>query len=105
MRFKQSYTPHSELGALILDPALRGHPERLGRLLSYSRMLYIAAHRDRFQDTLQAELLPPFEPDGSSRLWNWLGKKFTGLTYLEADRRSRDDSEFMEALFPRIETE
>ncbi len=101
LRFRLSYTPHTELGALVLEPAYRGHPARLGKLLSYARLLYIALRRDRFEDTVQAELLPPLEPDGSSRLWNWLGHRFTGLSYKHADRLSRDDHEFMSALFPQ----
>ena len=100
LQFKRSFTPHTEIGALILDREYRGHPAKLGKLLSFSRFLYIAAFRDRFCESVQAELLPPFERDGSSRLWNWLGRKFTGLDYLEADRLSRVNQEFMQSLFP-----
>lgn len=100
LQFKRSFTPHTEIGALILEPSFRGHPAKLGKLLSFARFLYIAAFRDRFCESVQAELLPPFEPDGSSRLWNWLGRKFTGLDYMEADRLSRENQEFMQALFP-----
>lgn len=100
LEFKRSFTPHTEIGALILDPAYRGHPEKLGKLLSFSRFLYVARFPDRFCESVQAELLPPFEPDGSSRLWNWLGHKFTGLDYMEADRLSRGNHEFMQSLFP-----
>ena len=100
LQFKRSFTPHTEIGALILDKKYRGHPAKLGKLLSFSRFLYVAAFRDRFCDAVQAELLPPFESDGSSRLWNWLGRTFTGLDYLEADRLSRVNHEFMQSLFP-----
>ncbi|TVQ97230.1 MAG: arginine N-succinyltransferase [Deltaproteobacteria bacterium] len=102
LTFRQSYTPHTELGGLMLDPSWRGHPQRLGRLLSLVRFLYIALHPRRFHDRLQAELLPPFEADGSSRLWEWLGRRFTGLDYPEADRLSRANREFIPALFPRV---
>lgn len=100
--YKQSFTPHTELGALILHPGFRGHPARLGKVLSFVRFLYIAAHRERFKDTVQAELMPPLEPDGSSRFWEWLGRKFTGLDYHEADRLARHDHEFIKSLFPRV---
>ncbi|MCB9521301.1 MAG: arginine N-succinyltransferase [Myxococcales bacterium] len=100
LRFRGSYTPHTELGALVVAPSHRRRPERLGALLSYARLLYLAAHPARFHDTLQAELLPPFEADGSSRLWNHVGRHFTGLTYAEADRLSRTDPDFMRRLFP-----
>lgn len=103
LTFRQTFNaPHSELGALILDPPLRGHPRRLGRLLSLGRMLFMAARPESFCKTIQAELLPPFEPDGSSLLWEWLGRRFTGLSYAEADRLSRTNHEFMTALFPQV---
>jgi len=101
LRFRTSYTPHTELGALILDPEYRGRPEKLGKMLSFVRFLFIGAYPGRFADRLEAELLPPFDPDGSSKLWEWLGRKCTGLSYQEADRLSRENHEFMRALFPR----
>jgi len=100
LQFRQSWTPHTELGALVLHPALRGHPARLGRLLSYARFLYLGAHPERFCAEVQAELLPPFREDGSSVLWDWLGRQFTGLDYQHADRLSRTNHEFMQSLFP-----
>ena len=47
-----------------------------------------------------SELLPPLEPDGTSKLWEALGRKFTGLSYQEADLLSKDNKEFIHALFP-----
>jgi len=38
--------------------------------------------------------------DGASKLWEALGRKFTGLTYQEADLLSKDNKEFIHALFP-----
>jgi arginine N-succinyltransferase len=101
LQFRRSLTPHTEIGALILDPAYRGRPERLGRLLSFARFVYIGCHREAFQAKVQAELLPPFEPDGSSLLWEWLGRRFTGLDYPEADRLSNSNHEFARELFPQ----
>ncbi len=100
LRFRRSFTPHTELGALVLHPELRGHPLGLGRALSYVRMLFVAAHRDRFRDELQAELLPPLRDDGSSVLWEYFGRQFTDLDYREADRLSRENHEFISSLFP-----
>ena len=101
LQFRRSLTPHTEIGALILAPAMRGHAERLGRMLSFARFTFIAAERQRFHDAVQAELLPPFEDDGSSKLWEWLGRRFTGLSYAEADRLSSQDKDFARELFPR----
>ncbi len=100
LRLAYNYDGPTEIGGLILLPEYRGHSESLGRFLSYTRFLFIAMHRPVFRDRVISELLPPLEPDGSSRLWNQLGQKFTGLTYNEADLLSKDNKEFIKSLFP-----
>jgi arginine N-succinyltransferase len=100
LRLAYNYDGPTEIGGLILLPEYRGHSDSLGRFLSYTRFLFIAMHRSVFRDRVISELLPPLEPDGSSRLWNQLGQKFTGLTYSEADLLSKDNKEFIKSLFP-----
>lgn len=100
LRLGYNYNGPTEIGGLILLPEYRRHPESLGKLLSYTRFLFIAMHRQVFRDQVISELLPPLEPDGTSRLWNHFGKRFTGLTYSEADLLSKDNKEFIHALFP-----
>jgi len=100
LRIGFNYEGPTEIGGLVLHPSLRGHPSKLGKQLSFVRFLYIALHRDRFRDRVLAELLPPLEPDGRSLLWEALGKRFTGLTYAEADKASKENKEFIQSLFP-----
>jgi arginine N-succinyltransferase len=95
-----SYNGPTEIGGLILHPDYRKVPERLGQFISYVRFLYIKMHRAQFRDEVLAELLPPLEPDGTSHLWDAVGHKFTGLTYAEADRLSKQNKEFIRGLFP-----
>jgi arginine N-succinyltransferase len=95
-----SFNGPTEIGGLILHPDYRKVPERLGQFISYVRFLYIKAHRDQFRDEVLAELLPPLEPDGTSHLWDAVGHHFTGLTYAEADRLSKQNKEFIRGLFP-----
>jgi arginine N-succinyltransferase len=95
-----SYSGPTEIGGLILAPEYRRVPERLGQFLSYVRFLFIKMQRENFRDEIVAELLPPFGPDGTSHLWDAVGRHFTGLTYLEADRLSKQNKEFIRALFP-----
>lgn len=100
LRIGFSYKGPTEIGGLIVDPAYRRAPERLGLLISYVRFLFIAAHRDRFRKEILAELLPPLEPDGTSHLWEALGRRFTGMSYSEADRLSSESKDFIRDLFP-----
>lgn len=100
LRLGFSYDGPTELAGLVLDPGYRRAPERLGLAISYVRFLFIAAHPELFQDELLAELLPPLEPDGRSLLWEAFGRRFTGMTYTEADRLSSEDKTFIRDLFP-----
>ncbi len=100
LRLGYDYNGPTEIGGLILLPEYRGNPASLGKLLSYTRFLFIAMHRELFRDRVLSELLPPLEDDGTSVLWEHLGRVFTGLTYQEADLLSKDNKEFIKALFP-----
>jgi len=90
----------TEIGGLVLMPDYRGHKERLGKFLSWARFMYISARPEDFGDEVLAELMPPFNDRGESPIWEELGRKFTNLSYAEADRLSRKNKEFFAALFP-----
>ncbi len=100
LRIGYNYHGPTEIGGLILLPEYRRNPNGLGKALSYVRFLFIRIYRQLFRDQVLSELLPPLEPDGTSRLWEAIGRQFTGLTYQEADRLSKDNKEFIQALFP-----
>ena len=102
LKIGYSYDGPTELGGLALLPEYRKSPEQLGLCLSAARFLYIRAHRALFQDELLAELMPPLKPDGSSALWDSLGAAFTGMSYEEADKLSRENKEFIRGLFPEL---
>ena len=101
LRIGYNYKGLTEVGGLVVRPEFRRHPDRLGRLLMSVRFLYIARHRSAFRDEVLSELMPPLEPDGTSLLWESLGRRFTGLSYQEADRLSQDNKEFIRTLFPQ----
>jgi arginine N-succinyltransferase len=100
LRIGYNYKGLTEIGGLVVRPESRGHPEQLGKLLAHVRFLYMAAHRTIFCDEVLSELMPPLETDGTSLLWEALGRRFTGLSYQEADRLSHENKEFIRALFP-----
>jgi len=91
---------YTEIGGLILDPSYRGFPQKLGKQLSMSRFLYIVQHRHLFTEQIHSELLPPFDKNGKSLLWEGLGRKFLNMDYWEADLLSQKDRSFIHDLFP-----
>jgi arginine N-succinyltransferase len=95
-----SYDGPTEIGGLVVHPEYRRRAERLGTFISYVRFLFIAMRREDMRGEVLAELLPPLEPDGTSHLWEAIGRRFTGLTYREADRLSKSNKEFIRGLFP-----
>jgi arginine N-succinyltransferase len=66
LRIGYNYSGPTEIGGLILLPEYRG-TGGLGKALSYVRFLFIRMHRELFRDWVLSELLPPLEPDGTSR--------------------------------------
>ena len=95
-----SYDGPTEIGGLVIHPDARLSADKLGMLISYVRFAFLAMHREVFQTRVLAELLPPLEADGTSRLWEAVGRKFTGLDYEDADRLSKLNKEFIRGLFP-----
>ncbi len=91
----------TEIGGLVLSPSYRNNEVRLGRQLSYSRFLFIKMKRRLFKDRILSELMPPLSDSGESVLWEALGRKFTNLSYQEADKLSRKNKEFVTSLFPK----
>jgi arginine N-succinyltransferase len=100
LRIGYSFNGPTEIGGLVIMPEYRRASDRLGTFISYVRFLFLAAHRAWFQPEVLAELMPPLEPDGTSYLWEALGRRFTGLSYAEADRLSKKNKEFIKGLFP-----
>ncbi len=93
----------TEIGGLILAPGYRGHKEKLGKQLSFVRFHYIGLHRKRFKDDLLAEMMGAITDDSHSTLWEYFGRRFINLSYMEADRFSAHSREFMLSLLPREE--
>jgi arginine N-succinyltransferase len=90
----------TEIGGLVVHPEARGSEAKPGKQLAYVRFLYMAAFRERFREKVLAELMPPLTEDGRSAFWEAFGKRFTELDYQEADKKSRENKEFIQQLFP-----
>ncbi|QQR90361.1 MAG: arginine N-succinyltransferase [Myxococcales bacterium] len=98
---RYSYNGPTEIGGLVVHPDYRKSEHKVGMLISYVRFLWIAMNRALVQDQILAELMPPLKEDGSSYLWEAVGRRFTNMTYREADRLSKGNKEFIRSLFPR----
>lgn len=93
----------TEIGGLVVHPARRGGEEKPGKQLAYVRFLYMGGHLARFRETVLAELMPPLTPDGRSLFWEAFGRRFTDLDYPTADKKSRENKEFIQQLFPPVD--
>lgn len=93
-------TGSSELSTLFVDPDWRGGG--VGKLISFSRFLFIAAHRQRFADRVIAELRGVADAAGRSPFWESLGRQFFAMEFSQADRLSVADSRaYIAELMPR----
>jgi len=90
----------TELGSLVLLPETRGQPGSPGKLLSWGRFTLIARHPACFENTVLAEMRATLDAEGRNAFWDAFGKRFTGMSYADADRRSAGDKAFIVDLFP-----
>ena len=77
------HTGHTELCSLFLDAAYRR--DRNGQLLSKSRLLFLAQHRERFSKKIIAELRGVSDANGKSPFWESLGRHFFSMEFSRAD--------------------
>lgn len=96
-------TGPSEIGGLILSPSYRGHKDKLGMQLSLIRFHFLGLHREWFSDRILAEMMGPLTPDSRNLLWEYLGRRFINLSFVEADRFCQRSKEFITSLFPKGE--
>lgn len=80
----QDLSNHTLLRGFHVDTALARTP--LAELLSRARLLFIAAHPQRFADTTITEIVGYSSDDSQSPFWEALGKHFFDLPYAEAER-------------------
>ena len=101
MRLRFEHDGPTEIGALVLHPDYRGGARKLGRQLSFARFLFLKMRRRWFKNHVLSELMPPLTEHGESILWEAVGRRFTNLSYQEADVLSRRNKEFVTSLFPK----
>ncbi len=100
LRLNANIDGPTEVGGLVVDRGYRRRPEKIGRLISLSRFLYIGMEPGRFENDLHSEMAPPLTEEGRSEFWEALGRRFTGMPYQEADMISSQNNGFIQSLFP-----
>ncbi len=90
----------TEIGGLVVNPDYRGNKHKLGKQLSFVRFLFMGMYPERFKPMIHSELMPPLDKNGNSPLWEAVGRRFMNMDYLDADRLSRSNKEFILSLFP-----
>ncbi|MET0949790.1 MAG: arginine N-succinyltransferase [Pseudomonas sp.] len=91
---------HTLLRGFHIDAALVGTPA--AELLSRARLMFIAAHVQRFAEAVITEIVGFSSDDGRSPFWDALGKHFFDLPYPEAERLCGLESRtFLAELMPQ----
>jgi arginine N-succinyltransferase len=75
---------HTLLRGFHIDATLVRTP--FSELLSRARLLFIAAHAQRFSEAVITEIVGYSDEQGHSPFWDALGKHFFDLPYAEAER-------------------
>jgi arginine N-succinyltransferase len=93
-------TGWTEVGSLFLRPERRSGGA--GSLLARSRYMLIGVDRQRFSETVMAELRGYFAPDGTCPFWEGVASKFFRLPFDQADHMVMStDGQFILDLAPR----
>jgi arginine N-succinyltransferase len=100
LKFGYTTDGFTEIGGLVLHPDYRGSSLKLGKALSFARFLFIGTNKELFTDSIHVELMPPLDSKGNSPLWEAVGRRFLNMDYLDADKLSRQNKEFIFSLFP-----
>ncbi|MEX3772666.1 arginine N-succinyltransferase [Pseudomonas sp. MYb118] len=91
---------HTLLRGFHIDAALARSPA--SELLSRARLMFIAAHRQRFADAVITEIVGYSDDQGHSPFWDAVGKHFFDLPYAEAERLCGLESRtFLAELMPQ----
>lgn len=77
------YTGATEICTLFLSESHRKNNN--GRFLSRCRFLFIAEHKQRFADTIIAEMRGISDDNGNSPFWQWLEEHFFSMDFPTAD--------------------
>ena len=99
LHLEEEHDGPSEICTLFLKPEYR--KDGNGRLLSLSRFLFMAEHKDYFDPTVIAEMRGVVSDTGHSAFWEALGRHFFDIDFPDADYLSVVNKRFIADLMPR----
>ena len=97
LRLDKKHSGPTEIGTLYLLPKAR---KGNGKLLSYSRFLFMAEYLDRFENEVIAEMRGVVTTRGHSPFYEYCMKHFLKMDYTSADYLSMKNKQFIEDLMP-----
>jgi arginine N-succinyltransferase len=93
-------TGSTEVGSLFLEPSYRR--DRLGKMMSLARFLFIAAHPQYFSEQVIAEMRGVHDVEGSAPFYNALPRKFFQMKFAKADYiNATQGNQFINDLMPK----
>lgn len=93
-------TGYSEVGSLFLNPAYRR--DRIGKMLSLSRFMFMAAYGDYFADTVLAEMRGVHDKEGNAPFYNAVARHFFQMPFAKADYiNATQGNQFINDLMPK----
>lgn len=94
------FTDCSEIGSLFLSPDYRR--DRLGRLLSLCRFMFVAAFREKFSEQFIAEMRGVHDREGNSPFYNSIARHFFDMEFPKADYiNATKGNQFISDLMPK----
>lgn len=93
-------TGSTEIGSLFLQPDYRR--DRMGKLISFARFMFIAAFPHYFSEQVIAEMRGVHDQDGNAPFYNSLPRHFFGMPFTKADYiNATQGNQFINDLMPK----
>jgi len=100
LNLSNHFEGYSEVATLYLDENFRKNGN--GSLLARTRYLFMAQFRDRFPESVMADLRGSFDKNGNSPFWNAVGSHFFEMDFAEADLYGAvNGNQFIADLMPK----
>ncbi len=99
LQLKSEHDGPSIISSLFVDPSERG--KHYGRYMNLVRFMFIAKFRQRFEDSIIAEMRGFIDEHNQSPFWEATVKHFMDMEFTRADYLSSKDKGFIADLMPK----